>query len=270
MLRYFFVKHNNGDNLKILITGATSGIAYQTAKTLAQRGHFVYATSHTDKQTELLKEKLNGIENITVMKLDITKEIDRKKALDLDIDVLYNHAGIGQGGSILEADMNEVRNNFEVNVFSSFQLLQDVLKQMIKKNKGRIVVMSSLTALTPLPFVSIYSATKASISTITRMLQIELKLITNNIKVVLIEPGMYHTGFNQVFLENKYDDGEYFQKTKYKIYRVERIFFKIGEKKELDSIVDKIIKAIEEPNPKNVYRAPLFQAIGARIINIFK
>ena len=67
----------------------------------------------------MVKEKLGNPKNITVMKVDITKEEDRKKVLDLNIDCLYNHAGIALGGSIIEADMDEVRTNFEVNVFSS-------------------------------------------------------------------------------------------------------------------------------------------------------
>lgn len=81
---------------------------------------------------------------------------------------------------------------------------------------------------------------------------------------------MYHTGFNQVFLENKYNDGKYFNSCKNKIYKYEHLFFKLGEKKKLDSIVNKIVKAIESNNPKKVYRTPLSQAIGAKIFNAFK
>ena len=60
--------------------------------------------------------------------------------------------------------------------------------------------MSSLIGLMPLKFLGVYSATKASIIHLTTTLKEELKLLDTNIKVVLIEPGMYHTGFNQVML----------------------------------------------------------------------
>ena len=146
--------------MKILITGAKGGIGYLTALTLAEKGHKVYLTCHTNKQLKKVKEKIGKQKNITVLKLDITSEKDRLRVLDLDIDCLFNNAAVALGGSIIEADMDYVRENFEVNVFSSFRLLQIVLRKMIEKNKGRIIVMSSLASMFPIPFSGVYSATK--------------------------------------------------------------------------------------------------------------
>ncbi|MGN1268635.1 MAG: SDR family NAD(P)-dependent oxidoreductase [Candidatus Aphodocola sp.] len=256
--------------MKILITGAASGIAYLTALTLVERKHEVYLTCHTQKQVKMVKEKLGNPKNITVMKVDITKEEDRKKVLDLNIDCLYNHAGIALGGSIIEADMDEVRTNFEVNVFSSFRLLQLVLRQMVDKDKGRIVVMSSLASHFPIPFAGVYSATKASITSIVTTLQEEMFLMGTNVKVVLVEPGLYHTGFNQVFLENKYDNGKYFKDVKKELRTVEQFIFKTFERKKLDSIVVQIVRAIEDKRPKKVYKAPFMQAKLVKIYSMFK
>lgn len=255
--------------MKILITGAASGIGYLTALTLAKRGHDVYLTCHTKNQVDTVKKKLEGEKNITVMKVDITKKEDHKKVLDLNVDVLYNHAGIALGGSIIEADMDAVRENFEVNVFSSFTLLQLVLRQMIEKNSGRIIVMSSLAASFPIPFAGVYSATKASITSIIKALQKEMLLLATNVKVVLIEPGLYHTGFNQVFLDNKYDGGKYFKDVKKELYTVEHFLVKLGEKKKLDSIVVQIVRAIEDKNPKKVYKAPFIQSKLVKIYSMF-
>ena len=256
--------------MKILITGAASGIGYLTALTLAQRGHEVYLTCHTKRQVKLVKEKLGNPINITIMKIDITKEEDRQKVLDLNVDCLYNHAGIALGGSIIEADMDEVRENFEVNVFSSFRLLQLVLRQMVDKDSGRIVVMSSLASSFSIPFAGVYSATKASITSIVKALQKEMFLMGTNVKVTLIEPGLYHTGFNQVFLDNKYDGGKYFKDIKKELYNVEHFLFKLGEKKKLDSIVVKIVRAIEDKKPKKVYKAPFIQSKLVKIYSMFK
>ena len=256
--------------MKILITGAAGGIGYLTALTLAERGHFVYLTVHTKKEEENLKERLEDNENIEVMKIDITNELDRKKVLSLNIDCLFNNAAVGLGGSIIEADMNKVRKSFEVNVFSSFNLLQMVIKQMIDKDKGRVIIMSSLASSFTFPFMGIYSATKASISSITKALQKELFFLGTNVKVILIEPGLYHTGFNQVFLDNKYDDGKYFSHIKEELNNVEHFLVRLGEKERLDSIVIKIVKAVEDEKTKDVYRAPFMQAKLARLYNILK
>ncbi len=256
--------------MKILITGATSGIAYLTALTLAERNHLVYLTCHTEKEVKNVKEKVGKYKNIKVMKIDITKEEDRKKVLNLNVDCLYNHAGIGLGGSIIEADMDKVKENFDVNVFSSFKLLQLVLRQMVDKDKGKIVIMSSIAGTVPIPFGGVYSATKASITMITKSLQKELFFMGTNVKVTLIEPGLYHTGFNQVFLDNKYDGGKYFKDIKNELYNVEHFLVNIGEKKKLDSIVIQIVRAVEDKSPKSVYRAPFSYALLGRLYSIFR
>ncbi|MEG2620821.1 MAG: SDR family NAD(P)-dependent oxidoreductase [Bacilli bacterium] len=256
--------------MKILITGAASGIGYLLALTLAQRGHYVYLSCHTNKQKDVVNKKLNDKDNIKVIKLDITNSEDRKMALKLDADVLINHAGIGLGGSIIEAKMNKVRENFEVNVFSSFELLQEVLKQMINKDKGRIIIMSSLAPNIIIPFFSIYSATKASISIIVKTLQYELLLINKNVKIILIEPGMYNTGFNEVILQSKYDEGKYFYNVKDKIYKYENLLKRLISKKDLSSIVIQIVRAVEDKIPKKTYKAPLLQSMIAKISKVFK
>ena len=83
--------------MKILITGAKGGIGYLTALTLAEKGHKVYLTCHTNKQVKKVKEKIGNQKNITVLKLDITSEKDRLRVLDLDIDCLFNNAAVALG-----------------------------------------------------------------------------------------------------------------------------------------------------------------------------
>ena len=146
--------------MKILITGAASGIGYLTGLTLSLRGHMVYLSCHTENEVENIKKKVKDFKNINVMKLDITNEADRLKVLNLDIDCLINNAAIGVGGSIIEADIEKVKENYEVNVFSTFRLIQLVLRQMVEKDKGRIINMSSIAANIVFPFMGIYSSTK--------------------------------------------------------------------------------------------------------------
>lgn len=258
---------------KILITGARSGIGNALVNRLIKQNYYIYLTVHTEKQYEISKEKYKEYSNIKCIKLDVTLESDRKKIENLDIDILINIAGIGYGGSISEIPMNKVRENFEVNVFSSFELVQLVLKQMMAKKKGKIIIMSSLAGILPLNFLGSYCATKASIIQLTTTLKNELKILDTNIKIVLVEPGMYHTGFNQVMLENKYDwmkNKSYFENELWLIRKRENLFFGLLEKKKLNSIVSKIEKAVQKDNPKFIYRAPFLQVIGAKLYQIFK
>lgn len=256
--------------MKILITGAASGIGYLTALTLAEMKHEVYLTCENNKQAKNVKEKVKDYKNINVIPINIVKEEDRKKVLDLNVDCLISNAAIAQGGSIIEADINKVRENFEVNVFSNVELARDVLKQMIEKDKGRVVVISSLISNMPLPFTGIYSATKASISNLTYALKKELWMMGSNVNIALVEPGLYHTGFNQVFLENKYDNGIYFKDIKKELYNLEHFMFNMLEKKELDSIVVQIVRAVTDKKLKKVYRAPISHAILSKLYGIIK
>lgn len=256
--------------MKVLITGAYRAIGYLTALTLANRGHKVYLTCHTKSETIKLKKKLKNEKNIEVLKVDVLNDEDIKKVLDLNIDVLYSNAAMAYSSSIIEADINKMKECFDVNVFSNFKLVKLVLKQMIDKNSGKVVLASSVASEISIPFLGIYSATKASITTLGKALQKELHLINKNVKVVIIEPGLYHTGFNQKLIDSKYNNGVYFKKIKNEIYNIEHLLFKLGEEKKLDSIVIKIVRAIEDKNVKSVYRAPLIYNALIKIYNLFK
>ena len=169
--------------------------------------------------------------------------------------------------------MNKVRENFEVNVFSNFEVIQIALKKMIQKDKGKIIIISSLAGTLPIPFLGSYCATKSSINMLCEVLKKEIKMLSYNIKIVLVQPGMYHTGFNQVMLENKYDwmsVKSYFEKQIESIRKKENIFFNILEKNNINSISNKIVKAIILDNPKFIYKAPLLQVLGVKIYQIFK
>lgn len=257
---------------KILVTGARSGIINSVIDNIKDR-YYIYVTVENDKQLEIIKEKYKDYNNIECLKLDITDKNDRQMVEMLDIDIFVSNAAIGEGGSICEIPFDKVRHNFEVNVFSNFELLQIVIKQMLRKKKGKIVMMSSIAAHLPLDFLGVYCATKSSISMLTTTLKNELKLIGSNVKIKLIEPGLYHTGFNQVMLENKYkwmDIDSYFKSIIRQLRQRETMYFNLLERGSLNTIVRKIISAIDSENNKFIYSAPLSQLIYSRIYNLFK
>jgi len=263
-----------GDNMNILFTGAVSGIASATIqKLIKNKNNIIFLTVRTESQLKTVLKKYKDNKNVKCFKLDITKKNDREKLKKLDIDVLVNNAAVCYGGSIAEIPFSKVRENFEVNVFASFQVVQIVLKNMIKKDRGRIIIMGSLAGIIPIDFLGVYSATKSSIITLATTLKNELKLISDNIKIVLIEPGFYHTGFNQVMMDNKFDwmiQKSYFKDQLNNIRKKEKLLLSIMEKRNLDSITTKIIDAINSPKPKFIYRAPISQVIGAKLYQILK
>ncbi|MCI9084131.1 MAG: SDR family NAD(P)-dependent oxidoreductase [Bacilli bacterium] len=256
---------------KILVTGARSGIINKVIDKI-QNQYYIYVTVHTNKELEIVKNKYKDNKNIKCLKLDITNQKDINKIRNLDIDIFISNAAISESGSVAEIKIDKMRENFEVNVFSNFNIVQIVLKNMIKKGKGKIIMMGSLAGKIPMPFAGAYSATKASIIKLTESLNLELKLLEAKIDTVLILPGLYNTGFNKLMFDKKYDEMDietYFNHHIELIKNKENIFLKLFEKKNLDSIVNKIIKAINKENPKFIYSAPLSQNIFAKIVSIF-
>ncbi len=257
---------------KILVTGARSGIINSVIDSIIDK-YYIYLTVENETQLKMVNKKYTNYNNIECMKLDITDKKDREKIALLDIDILICNAAIGEGGSVSEIPIDKIRHNFEVNVFSNFELIQLVLKKMVNNKKGKIIVMSSLAAHFPINFLGSYCSTKASISMLTATLKNELKLIDNNIKIKLIEPGLYHTGFNQVMLENKYDwmnIDSYFESIIEDIRNREDIYFNLLEKKKMNSIVKQIVKAIESNDNKFIYSAPISQYLFSKIYNLIK
>lgn len=257
----------------ILITGAGTGIGKDTAFALAARGHKVIATTETEKQRIALQEeiKLRNVQ-LDVFKLDITNESDRKRIENYDLDVLINNAGIGESGSLAEIDMNKVRHNFEVNVFSAFELTQVALKTMLKNDRGTVLFLSSLAGRITMPFLGPYCMTKFALSAGAEAMRSEIHNVRKNVHVSIIEPGAYHTGFNQKNISKKYNwmnENSFFHPIIDRLKATEEKQFKLLESASTSSIVGKIAKAAEARKPRLRYSAPWWQAFGAQILRVF-
>lgn len=185
---------------KILITGAGSGFAKDAAIRLAELGHTVIATVEIMSQVSVLEQELGNKKlNITVEKLDVTSEVDRKKAFEYDIDILISNAGISEGGAVVDLPEENIRRQFEVNVFGTVFLIQGFAKQFVKKKKGRIVSISSIAGLSVAPFTGAYSASKHALEAFSEAMYKELR--EYGVEVCTINPGPYLTGFNDRMFE---------------------------------------------------------------------
>lgn len=257
----------------VLFTGARSGIAKATIDKLKKQNYNIFATVHNEKQLESINRIYKDDKNVNGFVLDITKKEDMDKIEHLYIDILVCNAAVNYGGSLAEIDVNLVRDNYEVNVFSNLELIQLALKTMLKKGSGKIIIMSSLAGIYPMPFIGSYSSTKASLIKIAQTLKKEIDMLNTDIQICLIEPGIYYTGFNQVMFENKYpsmDIDTYFKSQIEIIRNREKFIHNFIEKKNLDSIVKKIILAINDETGRFLYRAPFSQVVFVKLYSLFR
>ncbi len=172
----------------VFITGISSGFGRKTAELLAAKGHIVYGTVR--KETEIQT-------GINLLKMDLTDQISIQEAVSSviqkegKIDVLINNAGMHTGGSIETTPIEYARMQMDTNVMGLVYMLREVLPVMRKQQSGTIINFSSIGGLMGLPFQGFYSASKFAIEGISEALRMELKQF--NIKVVVINPGDFHT-----------------------------------------------------------------------------
>ncbi len=175
----------------VMITGAGSGFGKGASLALAERGHHVIATTETEEHAAALRAEAP---QLTVEKVDITTS-DVTKAAAWDIDVLINNAGAGQTGPMADVPLDRVRHLFEVNVFGTLAVTQQVLPRMLAKGTGRIIIVSSIAGVIVGPSFGPYSMTKHALEAMGKAMRAELG--PQGIDVTLLNPGPYLTGFQR-------------------------------------------------------------------------
>lgn len=189
----------------ILITGAGSGFGEAAAIGLARKGHKVIATVQCSPQVTPLREKAKalGLANLRVEKLDLFDSHDMAFAQSWDIDILWNNAGMGEGGPVFEIPLDLVRRNYEVNVFLPLTLTQSFVKKWIAQKKpAKIVFTSSMSGLFSPANWGVYASTKHALESVAEALQQELA--GHGIKVQTINPGAFYTGFNETMADTAF------------------------------------------------------------------
>ena len=181
-------------NKVILLTGASSGIGYDTAVALAQQGHKVYAAARRVERMEPLRQY-----GIVPLKMDVTDEASMKAGvktlLDAEgrIDVLINNAGYGYFGAVENVPMDDARNQMEVNVFGLARLCQLVLPTMRAQHSGRIINTASVAGRAVFYYGGWYHVSKYAVESLSDAMRMELKPF--GIDVVIIEPGAIKTNW---------------------------------------------------------------------------
>ena len=178
----------------VLITGCSTGIGRATAEHLAAKGHTVYATAR--KVESIADLESQGIKTLA---LDVDDEASMQAAVKAVEDAegavgaLVNNAGYSQSGAVESVKLDDVRSQFETNVFGLIRMSQLVLPGMRREGRGRIVNVGSMGGTLVFPGGGIYHATKFAVEAISDALRWEVKGF--GVDVVLIQPGLITSDF---------------------------------------------------------------------------
>lgn len=186
----------------VLITGTNSGFGWLTAKSVAALGHHVYATMRDTKGKNAEKARaLSVVENITVLDVTLTDDESVKLAVDSilaeagTIDVLVNNAGFSMSGVTESFTTADVQTVFDINVFTPWRLIRQVLPAMRKQADGLIVNVTSGFGRVSFPFAAVYSASKFGLEGLSEGLHYELRPL--GVDVAILEPGAFPTEMSQ-------------------------------------------------------------------------
>jgi NADP-dependent 3-hydroxy acid dehydrogenase YdfG len=181
----------------VLITGCSSGIGAATAERLLSDGWNVYATARRAETLTALKEK-----GAHPLSLDVTDEASMRVAVEAvtasegAVGVLINNAGYSQSGAVESVPLEQVRRQFETNVFGLIRMCQLVLPGMRAQGWGKIVNIGSMGGRLTFPGGGLYHATKYAVEALSDALRFEVRGF--GVDVVLVEPGLIVTNFGDV------------------------------------------------------------------------
>jgi NAD(P)-dependent dehydrogenase (short-subunit alcohol dehydrogenase family) len=196
-------------NAPVLITGCSTGIGRATALWLAERGMTVYATARRPESIEELEAS-----GCRTLALDVTDEASMQAAVGAveqaegAVGALVNNAGYILSGAMETLPAEEVRRQFETNVFGLLRMCQLVLPGMRKAGTGRIVNVSSMGGKLVFPGGGAYHATKYAVEAISDAMRFEVRDF--GVHVSIIEPGLIRTSFGGTAVGTvPHDDGPY-------------------------------------------------------------
>ena len=254
------------ENKVWFITGTSSGFGRILAEEILAKGDKVVATA---RKPEVLADLVDKYpDTARAVKLDVTNSEDVKNSIGEAIkefgriDVLVNNAGYALVGAIEEASGEQIKQQFDTNVFGVLNVTREVLPILREQKSGHIVNISSVVGFTAMPSLGIYSASKFALEGLSEALAAEAA--PHGIKTMLVEPGPFYTGGVEraVFADNLLPQA-YSSTTQ--LPEVFREFSNTAG--DPVKAVKIIIEAVESENPP--FRLPLgspaFEAIEAKL-----
>lgn len=183
---------------RALITGASSGIGRDMAKVLASKGYDLVIVARSKDKLEELKSEINTNVEIIVMDLGI-----KENCIDLFnkvgyVDILVNNAGFGIFGKFTETDLQKELDLINTNIVAVHILTKLFLQEMVKRDSGYILNVSSIAGHLPGPLMDAYYASKSYVYILSTSINEELRKDKSRVKVGTLNPGPVRTNFNNV------------------------------------------------------------------------
>ena len=203
-------------NKTAIVTGGSSGIGLQTALSLHQdHGHEVYVLSRHEFEKEGLHHFCCDVSSEEEVRKTVERIIQEAGRLDL----VVNCAGMGISGALEFTDVQQARNLFDINFFGTVNVNKACIPYL-RETKGRIINISSVAGIVPIPFQSFYSASKAAINSYSLALANELKPF--GISVCAVMPGDTATGFTAARKKSEEGDDLYSGRISRSVSRMEK------------------------------------------------
>ena len=186
--------------MKILITGASSGIGKDMARILAKKADELILVARDITKLEEVKKELEKETKVEIISMDLSKEENCKEIHNRvkNVDILINNAGFGECGNFTKTNLDKDLNMIKTNVIAYHILTKLYLTDMKAENKGKILNVASIAGFMPGPLMATYYATKNYVVKLSEAIREELKKEKSNVQISILCPGPVETNFNKV------------------------------------------------------------------------
>lgn len=186
--------------MKVLITGASSGIGKDMARILAKKADELVLVARDISKLEEVKNELEKDAKIEIISMDVSKEENCKEIHNQvkNVDILINNAGFGDCGNFTKTSLEKDINMIKTNIIAYHMLTKLYLTDMKEKNSGKILNVASIAGFMPGPLMATYYATKNYVVKLSEGIREELKKEHSKVQISILCPGPVKTNFNKV------------------------------------------------------------------------
>ena len=211
--------------MKILITGASSGIGKDMARILAKKADELILVARDITKLEEVKKELEKETKVEIISMDLSKEENCKEIHNRvkNVDILINNAGFGECGNFTKTNLDKDLNMIKTNVIAYHILTKLYLTDMKVENKGKILNVASIAGFMPGPLMATYYATKNYVVRLSEAIREELKKEKSKVQISILCPGPVATNFNKVAnVKFNLREADSMQVAKYAIKKLEK------------------------------------------------